>query len=334
MEMATSAPASAGAGKISAITTLIATEAIGPGGGSQVIMTIGGYSKLVEALVDAGGSINSGRFRAGGHSWYIEYHHEINQGDASSDDDDDDAQDWVTVFLCLDHAGGDYKNVEAEGEYHLLGHSGKRIQSIRDYNTFSRTSNRIDIMGLYAGSDLEAENSFRIWCHLTVVDVTEVKPLYLHRDLARLLASKVGGDVTFVVAGETFTAHRCVLAARSEVFKAEFFGPGKENAAATHVRIDDMEPKVFEALLHFIYTDTLPEVNKSDKITMAPGLLVAADRYGMRRLGWICEDILRLYVDAGTAVATLKLAKKHVICSRVKEACIESLKDLLAEVDH
>jgi speckle-type POZ protein len=319
--MATSAPASAGAGKISAITTLIATEAIGPGGGSQVIMTIGGYSKLVEALVDAGGSINSGRFRAGGHSWYIEYHHEINA-------------DGVAVFLCLDHAGGDYKKVEAEGECHLLGHSGKRIQMSRDENIFSRTSNRMDIMWLHARSDLEAEDSFHIWCHLTVVDVTEVKPLYLHSDLARLLASKVGGDVTFVVAGETFTAHRCVLAARSEVFKAEFFGPGKENAAATHVRIDDMEPRVFEALLHFIYTDTLPEVNKSDKITMAPGLLVAADRYGMRRLGWICEDILRLYVDAGTAVATLKLAKKHVICSRVKEACIESLKDLLAEVDH
>jgi speckle-type POZ protein len=39
-------------------------------------------------------------------------------------------------------------------------------------------------------------------------------------------------DVTFHVGagGETFTAHRCVLAARSPVFMAQLFGPWKENA--------------------------------------------------------------------------------------------------------
>jgi speckle-type POZ protein len=38
-------------------------------------------------------------------------------------------------------------------------------------------------------------------------------------------------DVTFSVGGETFTAHKLVLAMRSPVFKAEFYGPMRERSA-------------------------------------------------------------------------------------------------------
>ena len=143
-------------------------------------------------------------------------------------------------------------------------------------------------------------------------------------------------DVTFHVGGETFTAHRCVLAARSPVFMAELFGPWIENAAATGtcVRIDDMEPTVFRALLHFIYTDTLPELKEGDdggdKVAVAQGLLGAADRYGVERLKLICEDILCVHVDTRTAVTMLELADKHG-CHRLMEACIKVLNDMLAK---
>ncbi|KAB8112806.1 hypothetical protein EE612_051541, partial [Oryza sativa] len=50
-------------------------------------------------------------------------------------------------------------------------------------------------------------------------------------------------------------AHRCVLAARSPVFRAELFGPMKESAATAVITVDDMEAEVFRALLAFIYTD-------------------------------------------------------------------------------
>jgi speckle-type POZ protein len=52
-----------------------------------------------------------------------------------------------------------------------------------------------------------------------------------------------------------------------------------------------MVPRVFKALLHFIYTDTLPWVIEGDEIAIAIGPLVAAERYGMIRLGSICERI-------------------------------------------
>ena len=43
------------------------------------------------------------------------------------------------------------------------------------------------------------------------------------------------------------------------------------------VQIEDMEPKVFQALLHFIYTDSVPEIDDADAVGMIQHLLVAAE---------------------------------------------------------
>jgi speckle-type POZ protein len=77
--------------------------------------------------------------------------------------------------------------------------------------------------------------------------------------LARLLnpASAVGTDVSFVVGGETFHAHRALLAARSPVFMAELFGPMLE-ARASSITLHDIDAGTFKAMLRFIYTDDLP----------------------------------------------------------------------------
>uniref|UniRef100_A0A8R7R7A1 BTB domain-containing protein n=2 Tax=Triticum urartu TaxID=4572 RepID=A0A8R7R7A1_TRIUA len=53
---------------------------------------------------------------------------------------------------------------------------------------------------------------------------TAIHPRDLGHDLGDLLRSQSGADVTFVAGSESFRAHRCVLAARSPVFAAEFAG--------------------------------------------------------------------------------------------------------------
>jgi speckle-type POZ protein len=88
-----------------------------------------------------------------------------------------------------------------------------------------------------------------------------------------------------------------------------------------------MDPRVFRAMLHLIYTDSLPDIMDSgdDAPAMAQHLLVAADRYNLERLKLICEDSLCDYINTGTAATTLVLAEKHG--SRgLKEACFEFLK--------
>jgi speckle-type POZ protein len=107
-------------------------------------------------------------------------------------------------------------------------------------------------------------------------------PSDLHQHLGDLLQAQRGADVTFVLeSGECFPAHKTILAARSPVFMAEFFGHMNERRSQS-VRIQDMQAAVFKAMLHFIYTDKAPELEEDPESTsvaaMAQHLLAAADR--------------------------------------------------------
>ena len=71
----------------------------------------------------------------------------------------------------------------------------------------------------------DAMSPFFMMIRREVSESLMVPPPVLQRHLGNLLDSELGGDVTFEVdGGELFAAHRCVLAARSSVFKAELFG--------------------------------------------------------------------------------------------------------------
>ncbi|BAH94888.1 Os10g0425500 [Oryza sativa Japonica Group] len=160
-----------------------------------------------------------------------------------------------------------------------------------------------------------------------VVDVAVPLP-ELNRDMEALLQSEEGADVTFEVGGESFAAHRCVLAARSSVFRAELFGAMKESTAGGgKARVDGVEARAFKALLHFIYTDAAPELDGKDQdetSSMAQHLLVAADRYNLERLKLICEDKLCKRIDVSSAATTLALAEQHR-CPSLKKACMDFL---------
>ncbi|CAN6196817.1 unnamed protein product [Urochloa humidicola] len=126
-----------------------------------------------------------------------------------------------------------------------------------------------------------------------------------HADLDRLLVTKEGADVEIeVTGGKVFAAHKTVLAARAPVFKEYFFSPAKEKET-NFVRISDTRLDVFEVVLHFMYTDSLPEITmisspkgpkQKGATVLAEDLLVAADRYGMKSLRSMTEDKLCSHV--------------------------------------
>ncbi|KAF7018964.1 hypothetical protein CFC21_032198 [Triticum aestivum] len=136
------------------------------------------------------------------------------------------------------------------------------------------------------------------------------------RQFGRILETGEAGDVTF-------EAHRHLLAARSPVFMAQLFGPMMENDAKS-IQIDDMEAKVFKMMLHFIYTDTLPNIDEGEIVEMAQHLFVAADRYNLERLKLICANMLCNYMDVSTVATTLALAEQHDR-DRLKEVCYRFL---------
>ncbi|TVU42615.1 hypothetical protein EJB05_09034, partial [Eragrostis curvula] len=190
-------------------------------------------------------------------------------------------------------------------------------------------------------SDLEASIYLRddrlvIECTLRVIKVTRLvsegmpveaeivmPPSDLPEHLGSLLKEGMGTDVTFDIQGKSFPAHRMLLAARSLVFKAELLGPMKEGRA-DRIAIHEIQPEVFEALLHFVYTDSLPSMDdgKGGGINLVGDLLVAADRYAMDRLKLVCERTLSRSLTVDNVSAVLVLANRHN-CTALKDACVE-----------
>ena len=65
--------------------------------------------------------------------------------------------------------------------------------------------------------------------------------------LKELLKSGIGSDIVFHVGDETFKAHKRILAARSPVFNAQFYGlVGNPNV--DRVDVEDVEPPVFKVM--------------------------------------------------------------------------------------
>ncbi|CAN6356180.1 unnamed protein product [Urochloa humidicola] len=169
------------------------------------------------------------------------------------------------------------------------------------------------------------DRSLSIECAITVLKDPMAIPVpssNLSQHLGELLENNAGADVTFDVCGEFFAAHKNVLAVRSPVFKAEFFGEMLEKNSGS-VDIKEIEPSVFGAMLRFIYTDAVPELDKMEDTTiLARHLLVAADRYGLDRLKVICGRRLAFAMDTSNVAATLAMAERHG-CSQLKTKCME-----------
>ncbi|XBJ18656.1 hypothetical protein VPH35_009772 [Triticum aestivum] len=270
------------------------------------VLKIEGYS-LTKGC-GTGEFLRSEIFVIAGHRWHIKY---FPDGVVS------DYADWIDIFVQRDD-DTDGKDIMARLWISLLNHDGESVPShdiiSSQFEKYSPKTAR-GCKKFMKRKDLEEssylkDDCFSIRCHVTV------------RNEIRTFKTREG-TYLFEVGGETFRAHRYIVAARSPVFMAELLGPMKEKAAAC-IRIDGMEAKVFKAMLHFIYTDSLPNIDEDEIVGMAQHLLVAADRYNLERLKLMCEETLCKSINKDSAATTLALAEQHG-CDGLKKACFEFL---------
>ncbi|EES14736.1 BTB/POZ and MATH domain-containing protein 1 [Sorghum bicolor] len=277
--------------------------------------------------------IRSGTFTVGGYDWAICFYPD---GDVNS-------AGYISVYLEL--LSKDTK-VWASCDLRLVDQITRLSTSVnrtelRVFKSGDTISRRAPYNGTFiCRSQFEAssylkDDHFTIHCITTVrqphvsgpelLNKIQVPPSRITELLGKLLDEGEGADVTFRVGGETFAAHKIVLAMRSPVFKAELFGQMKE-AREQLVTIQDMQPDVFRALLYFIYTDSLPadmDVRDGEGYReMIRHLLVAADRYAVDRMKLVCASILCKNLHPKTVSATLALAYHHN-CDRLKDVCLE-----------
>ncbi|KAF6985875.1 hypothetical protein CFC21_003692 [Triticum aestivum] len=299
------------------------------------LLVVEGYSCIKHIL--KGSPIESRSFRVGGYLWSLKYYPNgspwASPGDVSA-----------ALVLAQDVA----KPVKAQFRFSFIDQSDKQ-ESIHTrsgggaFRDKSREySNTLTSKDALENSKHLKDDGFTLRCDVVVVveDVVNargtgaappfvtVPPPDMQRHFTDLLAAQEGTDVKFKVGGQTIAAHRCVLAARSRVFKAELFGPMKESTAtARAIHIEDTEPRVFKAMLAFIYSDSEPELEKEDgedAMWQWPQLLIAVDRYNLQRLKLMCESKICGFIGVNTTTTILELAENHH-CDGLRKACYNFL---------
>lgn len=77
---------------------------------------------------------------------------------------------------------------------------------------------------------------------------------HISGDFFDLFKSGEHADVTFLISGVKFPAHRVILAARCTYFKVLLFGEMKEAHPGAEIPIHDTTPEAFGTLLEYIYS--------------------------------------------------------------------------------
>ncbi|XP_073040696.1 BTB/POZ and MATH domain-containing protein 2-like isoform X2 [Primulina eburnea] len=267
---------------------------------------ITGYS--LSKGIGIGKYIASDMFMVGGNTWAIYFY-----PDGKSVEDN---ATYVSLFIAL---ASDAVDVRALFELTLLDQSGKERHKVHSH--FGRALESGPYTLKYRGSMCSHAEAPKIYS-------ISLPPPDIGQHFGKLLESGKGTDINFEVDGETFAAHKLVLAARSPVFRAQLYGPMKDEDTQCTI-IEDMEAPVFKALLHFVYWDVLPDFeeltglnSKWASTLMSQHLLAAADRYGLDRLRLLCEDKLCKNVAINTVATTLALAEQHH-CFQLKSSCLQ-----------
>ncbi|XP_021715600.1 BTB/POZ and MATH domain-containing protein 4-like [Chenopodium quinoa] len=333
------------------------TAVISPTSSRVVTETVNGSHKFViqgyslAKGMGVGKHIASDNFSVGGYQWAIYFYPD------GKNPEDNSA--YVSVFIALASEGTD---VRALFELTLVDQGDQPKHKVHSHFDRSLESGpytlkyRGSMWGykrFFKRSVLETstylkDDCLKINCTVGVV-VSSVECPRLHPirvpesdmgvHFGMLLENVEGSDIIFDVAGEKFHAHKLVLAARSPVFRSEFLDKLEEGKE--EITVTDVEPKVFKAMLHFIYRDAL--VEEADLASLSSSceshiadlligkLLAAADKYGLGRLRQLCESSLCKGISVNTVGEILALADCHN-ASELKAVCLRFAAENLAAV--
>ncbi|KAG2487123.1 hypothetical protein HYH03_014236 [Edaphochlamys debaryana] len=130
----------------------------------------------------------------------------------------------------------------------------------------------------------------------------------LHADMGALLDAHRDGtaDLTLLVAGRRFLAHRAVLAARCDYFKHRLMHEGFADGAAAELDLPEADPAAFELLLRFVYTGAVDNIPAAQ----APAVAELADRLLLPELCADAQAVVLTRVSAGTVVGSLLWAAR------------------------
>ncbi|GBN94250.1 TD and POZ domain-containing protein 3 [Araneus ventricosus] len=128
----------------------------------------------------------------------------------------------------------------------------------------------------------------------------------LNENLKSMLDDCTLFDINLRTTNRTYPAHKCILSARSPVFKAMFSNNMKEKISE-YVDIEDFDDDTISLMLQYIYTAEVKELEWETALH----LYQASDMYEILTLRNVCSFYLKVNLCPSNACETLVLANLH-----------------------
>jgi hypothetical protein len=127
-------------------------------------------------------------------------------------------------------------------------------------------------------------------------------------DMAFMLGNAEHSDVTFRIGSEEVIAHKCILSARCEFFRAMFRLGGMKESNQQAVDVHNHPLHAFKVALRFIYTDNVILSNCS--VDESIDVIKLSEEYLLPRLKAFCEEALTTNLEVENACKILSAAEQ------------------------
>jgi len=168
----------------------------------------------------------------------------------------------------------------------------------------------------------------RWWVAPSATGKVEIPASTLQSDLKQMFNNPLSSDVQLTVedfTGPPLSAHRALLAARSEAFKAMLLNDMSESTMKT-ITLKEIKFDTLTSLVQYFYYDsvTITETNVVD-------LLMASDRFQIKRLQAMCEDYMMKNIELENVCDLFSLADR-VHAAQLKTFCMNWIVSNWSEV--
>ncbi|KAF7032783.1 hypothetical protein CFC21_043921 [Triticum aestivum] len=305
------------------------TSGAGAGAGANSVyhlLVVKGYSGIKKELPN-GESWCTDLFRVGGHEYSIEYY---------PNGANPNCADFISLDITRLYDEDVEEGVEAKFSFSLVDDVEKQMPTYIRATRKTRDFRRCDPCwgcdkfmrrdALERSASLKSD-CFTIRCDIVVCkdntpDATgsgtgaEVLLPDIHQHFSNLLQNKVGADVTFEVGGEHTDS--CPEMEKNSMEDDEM--PGVAEQGQVEEVLEDKTSEVVEQTQEEAVEDEI-------LLQWLQDLFVAADRYNLQRLKFICEKQLCEHVGVSSVASTLALAEQHH-CHGLKAACLKFIQVL------
>lgn len=152
-----------------------------------------------------------------------------------------------------------------------------------------------------------------------LASVSEIDHIHLlSEQVGALVLGEEYSDVTFIVEGKRFPAHRVILAARCHYFRALLYGGMKESRPQAEVCLEETRAEAFSMLLNYLYTGRASLSAAREEVLL--DFLGLAHRYGLQPLEDSTSEFLRTVLHTQNVCLVFDVASLYGL-SALSAAC-------------